>query len=104
MRKFVNAVHIFRMNPRNDLLSYRATNEAYCLAEPGQQYAVFFTGEGDGRVEIKLNTLGCSFKLRWLEIATRRWGKRTTVSSRRDYMLRAPDSGHWVAVLKASKP
>jgi hypothetical protein len=104
MRQFVDAVHIFRMNPRNDLLLHRATNEAYCLAEPGRQYAVFFTGEGDGRVEIKLNTLECSFELRWLEIATSRWGTRTTVSSRQDYMLRAPDSGHWVAVLKVSKP
>jgi hypothetical protein len=100
MREFVDAVHIFSMNPRNDLLSQRVTNEAYCLAEPGQQYAVFFTGDGDGRVEIELIDSGRSFELRWLDVATSSWGRRATISSRRGYMLRAPGSGHWVAVLR----
>jgi hypothetical protein len=100
MREFVDAVNIFRMNPRNDLLSQRVTNEAYCLAEPGLQYAVFFTGDGDGRVEIELIDSGSSFELRWLDIATSSWSQRATISSRRDYMLRTPDSGHWVAVLR----
>jgi len=104
MREFLDAVHIFRMNPRNDLLSQRVTNEAYCLAEPGLQYAVFFTGDGDGRVEIELIASGRSFELRWLDVATSCWGKRATISSRRDHILRAPGSGHWVAVLTASKP
>jgi len=104
MREFLDAVHIFRMNPRNDLLSQRVTNEAYCLAEPGQLYAVFFAGDGDGRVQIELTASGRSFELRWLDVATSCWGKKATISSRRDYMLRAPGSGHWVAVLTASKP
>ena len=104
MREFLDAVHIFRMNPRNDLLSQRVTNEAYCLAEPGQQYAIFFTGDGDGRVGIELAASGRSFELRWLDIATSCWGQRATVSSRGDYMLRAPSSVHWVAVLTASNP
>ena len=102
MREFVDAVHIFRMNPRDDLLSQRVTNEAYCLAEPGQQYAVFFTGEGDGRVEIELIDSGRSFELLWLDVATSCWGLRATISSRQDYMLKTPCCGHWVAVLTAS--
>jgi hypothetical protein len=104
MREFVDAVHIFRMNPRNDLLSQRVTNEAYCLAEPGRQYGVFFTGDGDGRVQIELTASERSFELRWLDIATSSWDQRATVSSRGDYMLRAPGSGHWVAVLTVPKP
>jgi hypothetical protein len=81
MRQYLNAVHIFRMKPRNDLLLQRATNEAYCLAEPGQQYAVFFTGDGDGRVAIELTASVHLFELRWLNIATSRWGQRTMISS-----------------------
>jgi hypothetical protein len=104
LRMLVDAIHIFSMEPRNDLLFQRTSNEAYCLAEPGWQYAVFFTGDGDGRVEVKLTTLGRSFELRWLDIATSCWKKRATISARRVYMLTAPGSGHWVAVLIASKP
>jgi len=104
MREFLDAVHVFRMNPRNDLLSDREDNEAYCLAEPGRQYAVFFTGDGDGRVQIELAPSDRSFELRWLEIATSCWGRRATVSSPGEYMLNAPGSGHWVAVLTTSNP
>lgn len=104
MREFVDAIHIFHMSPHNDLLSRRTTNEAYCLAEPGRQYAVFFTSEGDGSLGIDLTDSGRSLELRWLDIATSSWGKSTTISSSRDYMLRAPDNGQWVAVLTVSKP
>ena len=104
MREFLNVVHIFRMNPRNDLLSERVTNEVYCLAEPGQQYAVFFTGDGDGRAQIELASSVQSYELRWLDIATSRWGQKSTVSSHGDYMLRTPGGGLWVAVLIKSTP
>jgi hypothetical protein len=104
MREFIDAVHIFRMNPRNDLLSQRVTNEAYCLAEPGRQYAVFFTGDGDGRVQIELAPSERSFELRWLDIATSCWGQEAAVLSRGDYMLRTPGRGHWAAVATAPNP
>ena len=102
MREFANAVHIFSMNPHNDLLSQRVTNEAYCLAEPGKQYAVFFTGDGDDCVEIELIDSVCSLELRWLDIATSSWSQRATISRRRSYILRAPNSGHWIAVLRGA--
>ncbi|MBL7038298.1 MAG: hypothetical protein ISR77_06680 [Pirellulaceae bacterium] len=104
MREFVDAVHVFRMNPHNDLLSERVTNEAYCLAEPGRQYAVFFTGDGDRSVQIELAPSERSFELRWLDIATTCWGQRTTVSSNGDNTLKASSGGHWVAVLTAANP
>jgi hypothetical protein len=104
MREFVDAVHVFRMSPRNDLLSERVTNEAYCLAEPGRQYAVFFTGDGDSHVQIEVAPPERSFELRWLDVATSRWGQRTTVSSYTDNTLKAPRGGHWVAVLIAPNP
>jgi hypothetical protein len=102
MRKFVDAIHIFRMNPRNDLLSQRTSNEAYCLAEPGRQYAVFFTGDGDGSVGIDLVDSKRSLELRWLDIETSSWGARATILNNRDYMLRAPDNAQWIAILIVS--
>ncbi len=98
MRKFVDKIQVFRMNPRNDLLSDRVANEAYCLAEPGRQYAVFFTGESDGRVRIELTLSDRPSQLRWLDIGTSRWGQ-TAVARSGDLTLEAPGSGHWVAVL-----
>jgi hypothetical protein len=102
MREFVHSIHIFSMNPRNDLLSDRADNEAYCLAEPGRQYALFFTGESDRRVRIELAHSAGPLQLRWLDIAASRWGQKTTVSGRGAHMLKAPGNGHWVAVLTAA--
>ena len=99
MREFLDGINIFTMDPHNDLLSERARNEAYCLAEPPRQYAVFFTGDGDGRVRIQLADSNSPLHMRWLDIATSRWGKRATIFSRRDYILRSPGSGHCVAVL-----
>jgi hypothetical protein len=104
MREFLESVHIFSMKPHNDLLSQRMTNEAYCLAESGEQYAVFFTGDSDGRLGIDLTDSGRLFELRWLDITTSRWDERTTISSNRNYMLKAPENGLCVAVLTVSEP
>ena len=81
-----------------------ASNEAYCLAEPGRQYAVFFTGEGDGRVQFELTASQLPLQLRWLDIADSRWVEETTDSGRTHRTLTAPRSGHWVAVLTAVDP
>ena len=42
------------MEPRNDLLANRDDNEAYALAEQSEQYAVYFTGDGDRFVELNV--------------------------------------------------
>ena len=99
MREFVAAVHLFSMEPRNDLLSDREHNEAYCLAEPGRQYAVLFTGDSDRRVRIEVAALQRPFELRWLDVATSRWAHKATLARRGDYLLKTPGTGHWVAVL-----
>jgi hypothetical protein len=104
LRMLVDAMHVFSMEPRNDLLSQRSSNEAYCLAEPGRQYAVFFTGDGDGRVRIDFAALQSRLELRWLNVAESRWETETTISHRRGYKLEAPGSGHWIAVMTAANP
>jgi hypothetical protein len=104
LKMLVDAIHVFSMEPRNDLLSRRASNEAYCLAEPGRQYAVFFTGDSDGHVQVELAASQVPLRLRWLNVSESRWEAETTVSRRKDYTLKAPGSGHWVAVLRAANP
>jgi pimeloyl-ACP methyl ester carboxylesterase len=46
LRLLTDAMNVFVCEPRNDLLGDRSPNEAYCLAEPGRQYAVYFPDGG----------------------------------------------------------
>ena len=102
MREFVASVRLFTMEPRNDLLLDRTDDEAYCLAEPGRQYAVFFTGNGDRSVRIHLSNTDHSLELRWLNVATSRWEHEGTLPRPREYKLTAPHSGHWVAMMEVA--
>ena len=38
----LNEIDVFTCTPHNDLLSNRQENEAYCLANPGTEYVVYF--------------------------------------------------------------
>ena len=101
MSLLVEAINIFSMEPANELLSERSDNEAYCLAEPGKQYAVFFTGEGDRSVDISLNSVSQMLSLQWLDINNNKWHDLNPVDGRGKGTLSPPGSGpHWVAVLK----
>ncbi len=94
-----DSIHIFSMNPRNDLLSERATDEAYCLAEPPNQHAVFFFGNGDRSVVLDLSSGAGRLRRCWLDVAQSRWARVDTVMSKDKYTLRAPGPGQWVVVL-----
>ncbi|HUT87983.1 MAG TPA: hypothetical protein VMY37_00665 [Thermoguttaceae bacterium] len=104
MRELANSVHLFSMEPRNDLLAKRVPNEAYCLADPERQYAVFFTGEGDSSVQIRLAQKERPWLLRWLDIASSRWEQETAIPVGADCVLKAPGTGHWVAAVTAANP
>lgn len=100
MRKLAGDMDVFSCAPRNDLLSDRKPNEAYCLAEPGVQYAVYFPAGG----AVKLDVSGAQgeLQLRWLNIARSAWGNAETVSGGRALELKAPSEGPW-AVLAVAK-
>ncbi len=41
LRMLTGRIDVFACAPHNDLLSERAPNEAYCLAQPGKEYAMY---------------------------------------------------------------
>ena len=45
-------IDIFTCEPHNDLLSNRSWNEAYCTANPGVEYAVFFPDGGNVLLDV----------------------------------------------------
>jgi hypothetical protein len=71
LRMLTDAMHVFGCAPRNDLLSDRQPNEAYCLAEPGRQYAVYFPDGGE--VSLDVSASKGTLQLRWLDIARSVW-------------------------------
>ena len=98
MRKVADAIDIFRTEPRNDLLTKREDNEAYCLAEPGRQYAVYFPDGGD--VLLNVSDSKGSLSIRWLDINNSVWLEAETITADENRQLKAPGSGHWAAVIK----
>ena len=101
MRMLINEIDIYRTEPDNGLLSGRTSNEAYCLAEPGKQYAVFFTGEGDRSVIIDFKSDSITLSQRWLDISNNTWHDLNSVNGSNNFTLSPPGEGHhWVAVLK----
>ena len=97
MRMLTDDMDIFTCTVHNDLLSDRKPNEAYCLANPGKEYAVYFTDGGEVKLDISL--LKNPGTIRWLEISSGKWKKPRLLNHDRSVTLRPPGSGSWVALL-----
>ena len=97
MRMLTNEMDIFMCAPHNDLLSDRKPNGAYCLANPGKGYAVYFPDGGE--VVLDIGLLKEPATIRWLEISASKWGKRQALKPAQGVTLRPPDSGSWVVLL-----
>ncbi len=97
MKLLTQEIHVFASEPHNDLLAERQNNEAYCLAQPGQTYAVFFPH--GGAVSLKTNFSSRPKTIRWLNILTHQWqGSQSTTGD--VVALTAPSKEYWVALVK----
>ena len=99
MRMLLDAMWIFTMEPRNDLLSAREENEAYALAEPGRQYAVYFTGYGDRSVGLDLSAVRGVLALRWLDVGASAWRAAAKVRGGGTRQLSPPGEGEWAVLV-----
>jgi hypothetical protein len=102
LRMVTDAMTLFSTEPRNDLLSDRAENEAYCLAEPGVQYALYFPD--GGAVTLDLSAARGSLQVRWLDIHRSAWQEPETVTGGGAREMKSPGKGPWVAVITPPKP
>ena len=75
------------------------TNEAYALAEPGRQYAVYFTGYGDRSVGLDLSAVTRPLALSWLDIGSSAWQPAARVRGGGTQELSAPGEGQWAVLL-----
>ena len=97
MRMLMDNINIFTCAASNDLLSDRKPNEAYCLANPGKEYIVYFPGGGEVKLDISL--LKGQGSIRWLEVPIGKWGKQQVLEPTQSITLRPPGPGTWVALL-----
>ncbi len=98
MRMLTDRMDIFTCRPHNDLLGERSPNEAYCIANPGVEYAVYFPDGG----QVTLN-IGASEKrpaARWLDILKSQWSEPQEVADGPKPTLRCPSRGYWAVLIK----
>lgn len=105
MRMLTDQFNVFGCEPHMDLLHNRSWNEAYCIANPGVAYAVFFPDGGDVLLDI-VPGMDYPLTLRWLDIRHSQWvrgGQQidlVTEGGKPFARLTTPEEeGYWVALI-----
>jgi hypothetical protein len=96
-RMLTDSMNIFVCEPDNSLLSNRSDNEAFCLAEIGEQYAIYFTDGGS--VTLDMSGATGNFTKKWLEIAESEWKVIKTITGGGSQILAPPSSGQWAVLI-----
>ncbi len=100
-RMLTDAMGLFVCTPRPDLLSDRGENEAYCLAEPGKQYGVYFPDGGEVRLDV--SAAQGLLQVRWLDITHSKWQQTQAVDGGGTLELKTPGKGHWAVLVQSSR-
>ena len=79
------------------LLNEREPNEAFCLAQQGKQYAIYFTDGGE--VVLDLSRVEGKFDLRWLNISQSEWQESIKIEGTKHVRIVSPGSGQWAALI-----
>ncbi|MCY4552193.1 MAG: hypothetical protein OXC79_00855 [Candidatus Poribacteria bacterium] len=101
MRTITDEMNIFTCKPHNDLLSNRADNGAYTIANPGREYAVYFPNGGS--VDINLSAMKDAkvLTVRWLNIAKSEWELEEEILLSDSITLSAPTEAHWAVLIQS---
>lgn len=97
-RMLTDEMDIFKCEPHNDLLSQREQNEAYCTANPGSEYAVYFTNGGE--VSLDISRMRTVVRVRWLDIMKSEWAGQTEAKPAGKLVLRCPSKGYWAVLVR----
>ena len=97
-RIFTSSFDIFSCEPHPDLLTEREDNEAYCLADPGNAYAVYFPNGGNVKINIQDSEKGC--RIRWFDIDSASFLEQIK-SEGKIIMLNSPSTDKiWLALVE----
>ncbi len=101
VRMFTDEFNIFVAEPDNGLLSNRAENEAYCAADPGRQYAVYFPD--GGTVKLDVSEAKSILHIQWLDIDRSTWQQPQAIDGGKTLELKTPGKGHWAVLVRADR-
>ena len=91
------AMAVFTCEPHNDLLDDRSDNEAYCLAQPGKQYGVYFPD--GGAVKLDVSAASGPLQVRWLDITSSAWQEPQAAAGAAMLELKTPAQGQWAVLI-----
>ena len=94
MRMLTDELDVLNSEPANPLLTNREENEAYCLANKGVEYAVYFTGRGS----VELNVPAGDYELKWLQIRTSQWSD--VQPAKLPGVLETPSDDQWAVLIR----
>lgn len=93
---FIEIMDVFAAEPSDDQLLNRGSNEAYGMAVPGKQYAVYLPAGGSVEVAVAQG----SYTARWLDIMAGEWLEAIVYDSSELIPLAAPVDPHALVVLE----
>lgn len=96
-RQLTDRIDVFRCRPANDLLQNRARNEAFCFAQPGIEYAIYFTDGGDLFLKSEVD-----LSVEWLHVLTSEWKTPQILPSENGLVhLQTPTAyGYWALLAR----
>lgn len=100
MRMLTDELGVFSCEPHNDLLSDRAENAAYCLADPGRAYAVVCFGGASATLDC--SSVSGDVTVCWLDILQSSWDEPASWPTQRGLSLVSPGEGYWAALVKSA--
>ncbi len=109
MRMFTDTTRggldIFTSEPHNDLLQNRSWNEAYCTANPGVAYGVFFPDGGNVLLDVSA-AAAQALTVRWLDIRACTWtGDPMPIEANEEgqaHLITPTEEGYWAVIVKVS--
>ncbi len=99
MRILTEQINIFMCEPHNDLFYDRDENEAYCIANPGKEYAVYFPR--GGQVTLDISPLTKPAAIRWLNIMKCQWSDTNRIENNDKLTLQSPSEDYWAVLIKS---
>lgn len=98
LRSVFDEIAFYQMEPRNDLLGNRNENEAYLLANPGNEYAIFFQQEGS--VTLNFQGFDDTFHYRWINIDEAEWSNQGVLDPESELLFTTPGPGQWIVIIQ----
>ena len=98
LRQFTDSLGVFSCVPDNSMLTGREKNEAYCLADRGIKYGLYFPHGGDITLQVPDSIR--QVQTVWLNILKSEWSSPLVYPVEHELSLVTPDTSQWAVYIK----